>query len=112
MQENWALPIWLERQKLSAQVQIWIDASGRLLRFAFVKTSGNAQFDEAVNYQVLQGDDFQSIVVKLFGKNTRDAVGDRSGEPRVKEQPPSPAREYILDRHCHFITNSPKHIFA
>lgn len=47
-QESWALPIWLERQKLSAQVHIWIDASGRLLRYAFVKSSGNPQFDEAV----------------------------------------------------------------
>ena len=31
------------------------------------------QFDEAVNYQVLQGDDFQSIVVKLFGRNAPSA---------------------------------------
>ena len=31
------------------------------------------QFDQAVNYQVSQGADFQSIIVKLFGKNAPSA---------------------------------------
>lgn len=48
LQENWALPIWLSRQNLSARVQVQIDAVGRLSGFTFVQRSGNAQFDEAV----------------------------------------------------------------
>jgi TolA protein len=45
---NWALPIYLSRQNLSAQVQIYIDARGRLHGFRFVRLSGNPQFDDAV----------------------------------------------------------------
>ena len=48
LRDNWALPVWLSRQNLSAQVQIYIDARGRLHGFRFVKLSGNAQFDDAV----------------------------------------------------------------
>lgn len=33
------------------------------------------QFDQPVNYQVSQGGDFQSIIVKLFGKNRPSACG-------------------------------------
>lgn len=45
---HWALPIWLARQNLSAQVQIQIDSRGALHQFRFVRLSGNPQFDEAV----------------------------------------------------------------
>jgi len=48
LQDNWALPVWVARQKLSAQVQIFIDSRGRLRSFRFVKLSGNSQFDTAV----------------------------------------------------------------
>ncbi len=48
LQENWALPVWVARQNLSAQVQIYITAQGRLENFRFLKLSGNAQFDDAV----------------------------------------------------------------
>jgi colicin import membrane protein len=48
LRENWALPMYLSRQNLSAQVQICIDARGRLHSFRFVKGSGNTQFDDAV----------------------------------------------------------------
>lgn len=48
LQDNWSLPVYLSRQNLSAQVQIYIDAHGRLHNFRFVKLSGNPQFDDAV----------------------------------------------------------------
>lgn len=48
LQENWALPVWIARQNYSAQVQIFIDAYGRLRSFRFTKPSGNAQFDSAI----------------------------------------------------------------
>jgi hypothetical protein len=54
LQENWALPVWLARQDLSAQVMIFIDAKGKLKSFKFVKTSGNAQFDEEVKRTLQQ----------------------------------------------------------
>jgi TolA protein len=58
LQNNWALPIWLSRQNLSAQVQIFIDARGRLHGFRFVKTSGNPQFDDAVKRALAESEPF------------------------------------------------------
>ena len=46
--EYWALPEWLRRQKLTAQIQIRIDPAGRILSSKFLKSSGNPQFDEAI----------------------------------------------------------------
>jgi colicin import membrane protein len=46
--EFWALPPWLGRQKLAAQIQIRIDSAGHVLSSKFVKSSGNPQFDEAI----------------------------------------------------------------
>ncbi|MBI4924844.1 MAG: cell envelope integrity protein TolA [Bdellovibrio sp.] len=48
LQQNWALPVWLSRQDLSAQVQIHIDQKGYLRHFQFVKVSNNQTFDEMV----------------------------------------------------------------
>jgi TonB family protein len=60
LQENWALPIWLSRQSLSAQIQITIDANGRVRDFRFVKQSGNVQFDDAVKRTLAQSQPFPS----------------------------------------------------
>jgi len=48
LRENWNIPIWLDRQKLNATVEIRIGLSGTLQGLKFVKPSGNAQFDDAV----------------------------------------------------------------
>jgi colicin import membrane protein len=48
LRENWSLPVWLARQKFSAQVQIFIDARGMIRAYRFVQTSGNAAFDQAI----------------------------------------------------------------
>jgi TolA protein len=48
LQENWALPVWLARQKLDAQVLLFIDAKGRVTGVKFTKSSGNAKFDDEV----------------------------------------------------------------
>jgi TolA protein len=55
---NWALPVWLSRQSLSAQVQIYIDAKGRLHGIRFVKLSGNPQFDDAVKHALEESQPF------------------------------------------------------
>ncbi len=46
--DNWALPVWLSRQQLSAQVRLYIDGRGKISSFRFVKASGNTQFDDQV----------------------------------------------------------------
>lgn len=46
--DHWALPTWLARQRLSAQVWISIDSRGFISQSKFVKTSGNATFDDAI----------------------------------------------------------------
>jgi TonB family protein len=58
LQQNWALPVWLSRQNLSAKVQIYIDARGRLHGFQFVKLSGNPQFDDAVKRTIQESAPF------------------------------------------------------
>jgi len=46
--EYWSLPVWLQRQKLVAQVQLRVDPAGRVLSTKFLKPSGNDQFDQAI----------------------------------------------------------------
>ena len=58
LQENWSLPAWLSRQTLSAQVQIFLDAHGRLHSFRFSRTSGNPQFDDAVKRTIQESQPF------------------------------------------------------
>lgn len=56
--DNWVLPVWIMRQKLSAQVQIYIDANGRVRDHRFVRRSGNSQFDDAVEQAIQQSQPF------------------------------------------------------
>lgn len=58
LQDNWEIPIWFKNQGFSAKVQIFIDRSGRLRNFRFIKPSGNAQFDDAVKRTVSQSQPF------------------------------------------------------
>jgi TonB family protein len=58
LHNNWQLPIWLLRQNLSAEVQIYIASSGDLLRYAFATSSGNARFDSAVKKTIQQSQPF------------------------------------------------------
>lgn len=58
LQDNWEIPIWFKNQGFSAKVQIFIDRSGRLRNFRFIKPSGNAQFDDAVKRTVSESQPF------------------------------------------------------
>jgi len=58
LQENWALPVWIARQNLSAQVQIFIDTRGKLKFYKFLKLSGNAQFDNAVKRTISESEPY------------------------------------------------------
>jgi len=58
LQNNWEIPIWFKNQGFSAKVQIFIDRSGRLRNFRFIKPSGNAQFDDAVKRTVSESQPF------------------------------------------------------
>ena len=50
--DNWALPPWLARQKLSAQVVIHISSEGQVSKLQFTRPSGNTQFDEAIRASI------------------------------------------------------------
>src|SRR6185312_11718076 len=67
LRDNWALPIWLTRQNFSAQVQIFIDARGRLHGYRFVRVSGNAKFDDAVKRSLEESDPFPAPPRELSG---------------------------------------------
>ncbi len=58
LQNYWELPVWLQRQKLTAQVQVFIDSRGRLRNFRFTKSSGNEKFDEEVRRTLTQSQPF------------------------------------------------------
>ena len=44
--QNWALPEWLSRKSLNAQVRARFDEKGALISVQVVKSSGNPSFDE------------------------------------------------------------------
>ena len=58
LQEYWELNPYLARQKLTAQVRIFIDPSGRVRSFSFVRSSGNAQFDQSVERTIKNAQPF------------------------------------------------------
>jgi TonB family protein len=74
LHENWALPVWLARQNLSAQVQIYVDSHGRLSRFTFLRPSGNQQFDEAVKRALSESQPYPVPPEQLRGTFMADGV--------------------------------------
>jgi TonB family protein len=58
LQAYWELPVWLQRQKLTAEVQIFIDSRGKLRNFRFTRSSGNEKFDEEVRKALTQSQPF------------------------------------------------------
>lgn len=67
LQANWAIPIWVSRQNLQAQVQVFVDYRGRVKLLQFIKPSGNAQFDQAVKRAVSASEPFPVPPVELRG---------------------------------------------
>lgn len=72
LQDNWALPVWLARQQLSAQILVRIDASGHVSGLTFMKPSGNAQFDAAVRKTVSDSQPFPPPPTEIV-----DSIGSR-----------------------------------
>lgn len=58
LQQHWALPPWIARQKLAAQVQIFIDPKGIVKTYTFVKPSGSPQFDDAIKKTLAESQPF------------------------------------------------------
>lgn len=48
LQKNWILPPWTQSTHLSAQVQLHIDAYGKIQKINFIQLSGDHHFDHAV----------------------------------------------------------------
>ena len=74
LQESWALPVWVARQNLSAQVQIYIDGRGRLRTYRFVKLSGNPQFDGAVKQTLMESQPFPAPPPELASSILVDGI--------------------------------------
>ena len=70
LREYWSLPVWIARQNYSAQVQIFIDARGKLYSYRFIKLSGNAQFDDAVKRTITESQPYpqppESMITSLL----------------------------------------------
>ncbi|MGE0614652.1 MAG: TonB C-terminal domain-containing protein [Bacteriovoracia bacterium] len=58
LKQNWELPVWLDRQNLSAKVLLYIDARGSVRGIRFEKNSGNPKFDAAVRDAITASDPF------------------------------------------------------
>lgn len=48
IKQHWALPEWLAKRDLSAQVRVQFDSRGNILSRKIVKSSGNPSYDEEV----------------------------------------------------------------
>ena len=48
IRQNWALPEWLAKKNLKAQVRVRFDENGNILSKDIYRTSGNPSFDEVV----------------------------------------------------------------
>jgi outer membrane biosynthesis protein TonB len=48
LRDNWELPSWLQTQGLSAQVIVYLNSKGNILRIQFKRPSGNEVYDQEV----------------------------------------------------------------
>lgn len=48
IKEHWSLPEWLSKRDLAAQVKVYFDERGNIIRRKIVKSSGNQSYDEEV----------------------------------------------------------------
>lgn len=74
LQENWELPVWIARQNLSAQVQLFIDSRGQVRSFRFVKGSGNSQFDDAVRRTISESQPFTPPPAELASSTLTNGI--------------------------------------
>jgi TonB family protein len=74
LQENWELPVWIARQNLSAQVQVYIDGRGKVRSFRFMKPSGNAQFDAAIKKTLEESQPFPTPPEGIVGSLLADGI--------------------------------------
>jgi len=58
VRSNWGLPPYLSNQGLRAEVRIFIDSSGNLLRYQFTQASGNQVFDDYVKASITRAAPF------------------------------------------------------
>jgi TonB family protein len=72
--EHWSLPTWLTREKLSAQVLLRVDPAGRVLSLKFLKNSGNAAFDQAIQSTVRDAQPLPRPPKELFDSLSDDGV--------------------------------------
>lgn len=74
LKDNWTLPPWIARQDLSAQVRLYLDSQGKVLKFNFKKTSGNNPFDEAVKHAIEESQPFPAPPKELADSLISDGI--------------------------------------
>lgn len=70
----WELPKWLKDQNLSANVQVFIDRKGTMIRFVFIKPSGNEQFDSEVKRTLQASSPFPVPPTELISDMMNDGI--------------------------------------
>jgi len=71
LNSNWNLPVWLSRQKLSAQVVIFLDKQGNVTGTVFTKSSGNKQYDEYVLQTIHASEPFGPPPREIFANGVQ-----------------------------------------
>ena len=74
IQSNWNIPPWLKRLEISATVRIHLNQTGELMGYVFLKRSGNAQFDAAVERALQKSNPFPKPPEELLDQIRRDGI--------------------------------------
>ncbi len=72
---HWALPDFLRGANLQCRVQIWVSASGQLLKAEFIEKSGNADYDNRAEQAIRRASPFPPPPADVAAKlSTRGVV--------------------------------------
>lgn len=74
IKKYWALPQWLTKKNLKAQIIIRVDEKGQLLSRELVKSSGNPSFDDQVLRTVDEANPLPAPPLKLTAKARVDGI--------------------------------------
>ncbi len=56
--QHFNIPIWMQRQKLTTQIQVFFNPQGILEKMILIQSSGHLQFDEAAQRAILDSQPF------------------------------------------------------
>lgn len=74
IKQNWALPEWLAKKNLRAQIKIKIDESGNIISKQIVKSSGNSSYDDVAMDTVVRSAPFPKPPEKFIDILSNDGI--------------------------------------